>query len=700
MKNVTIFSGFNKVVGNKELQEFLREVKEGRFRPAVEEVRSLIREGREEEAQKLKKGLMAVTLCALYAGGRREANLTEYNGMVVLDVDDLSPEELTPLREVLEADSHTYACFVSPSGGGLKVLVNVNRKNGVLPTNTEDIKQFHRDAYSGVMAYYKELSGAAIDVSGKDVGRLCYTSYDPLLYLNEQAVAFIPREGTKKKGTGKGKKFMSPRRETSEKVFHSCVLSTSHKEVYQQGNRNVYLNLLANNCNRKGLDKEEVERRCLEKFVDMDTEEVRATIASAYAHTEEHGMADSDGEGNFDKIEQFLKEHYEIRYNEVSTRAEVRDKGARTEFENVTDRRENSIWRAVNKLGMKCTIGDIQRLLLSDLFPKFNPFITYFAQLPAWDGTDYIAQMAATVRTEDDAYWLFCFRKWLVAMAASLIYKETVNQVVLVFAGDQGIGKTRWTLRVLPPELKHYYATASIHEKDTDLLLKLSHRALVNIDEMDVLIPKDMAKFKKLITQMTIDERKAFGHNEESYERHASFVASTNNDKILSDPTGSRRFATFVMAEIDTAFSIDYTQLYAQVKQLLSEKFQYWFDLKEITLLNAHNAPHQSLLPEEEFLLSYFRKPRPTDSPLYLSASEILKRLSNKTGIQITSLGVVALGKILKKHNFKAKRLHCGIVYSIYEISLDEVERRNKLLEGRDQLPDNEKVIVSPELPF
>ena len=54
MKNITVFSGFNKPLGNKDLREFLRDVKNGRFRDEVEKIRSLIREGSEEEAHRLK----------------------------------------------------------------------------------------------------------------------------------------------------------------------------------------------------------------------------------------------------------------------------------------------------------------------------------------------------------------------------------------------------------------------------------------------------------------------------------------------------------------------------------------------------------------------------------------------------------------------------------------------------------------------
>ena len=703
MKNITVFSGFNKPLGNKDLREFLRDVKNGRFRDEVEKIRSLIREGNEEEAQKLKKLLTAVTICALYIGGRRDANLTKYCGMVVLDLDDLSPEEVVRLRAVIEADKHTYACFVSPGGLGLKVLVPVAREDGLLPVDIEEIKKFHREAYNRVMRYYKALTLATIDVSGKDVGRLCYVSYDPLLFLNEKAAVFIAEvKGDKEILLNKDVKSECAEEVSAEAIFSKCVRYTTKKQTYKEGNRNVYINLLANNCNRRGLAKEDTERFCLAKYVDMETEELLSTIRSAYTHASEHAVAKNtrNTQGIFDDVENFLTENYELRYNVVSTRMEIRKKDSRNDFENLTDRTENSVWRAVNKSGIKCKMNDVRSLLMSDLYPSFNPFIAYFQKLPKWDGHDYIAQLSTTVKTDDDAYWLFCFRKWLVAMAASLLDKNTVNHVVPVFCGNQGRGKTRWTVKLLPPELQVYYATASIMEQEKDLLLKLSHRALVNIDELEALKPRDMAKLKKIITQISIDERKAYGRNEETYTRHASLLASSNNRKVLNDPTGSRRFITFLVNTLNDAFTIDYLQLYAQIKHLIDSGFRFWFNIEEIEELDIHNDKFRSRSPEEEFLFVYFRKPLPGESCRSLLASEISKRISEKTGLKITPSGVNLLRNVLNQHGFESERHNKGDVYTIYELDLNEVERNSKTIENQPQIAKNESLIAEPELPF
>ena len=52
--------------------------------------------------------------------------------------------------------------------------------------------------------------------------------------------------------------------------------------------------------------------------------------------------------------------------------------------------------------------------------------------------------------------------------------------------------------------------------------------------------------------------------------RYATFIATSNNYDLLTDPTGSRRFICVeVKGRIDYAQPIDYDQLYAEAKELL-----------------------------------------------------------------------------------------------------------------------------------
>ena len=119
--------------------------------------------------------------CATFSGVfalRNKTGCTEYNGIVVLDFDDIEDCEYT--KSLAEGEKTTLACFISPTGNGLKVLV---------PTNNNHV-HYHSVAWLRVANRYAEILGEKIDQSGKDVSRLCFLSFDPGVYYNEFADTF------------------------------------------------------------------------------------------------------------------------------------------------------------------------------------------------------------------------------------------------------------------------------------------------------------------------------------------------------------------------------------------------------------------------------------------------------------------------------------------------------------------------------
>ena len=71
--------------------------------------------------------------------------------------------------------------------------------------------------------------------------------------------------------------------------------------------------------------------------------------------------------------------------------------------------------------------------------------------------------------------------------------------------------------------------------------------------------------------------------------RYASFIGTSNQKDLLTDPTGSRRFICIEVTDpIDTNVTIDYRQLYAQAMHLLYKNERYW--PVSYTHLRAHET--------------------------------------------------------------------------------------------------------------
>ena len=149
------------------------------YRPQVDTLQQLLAEQGKDAYDVAKQQLLALTLCGTFAPRRGKTHLTQHSGIVHGDIDHVA--DVAALKAALSGDPRTVYTFVSPSGVGVKLGVHV-------PIVADDPAYKH--AWQAVSADYERLYEAAWDVSGKDVCRLCYVSYDPELYTNFDAIGF------------------------------------------------------------------------------------------------------------------------------------------------------------------------------------------------------------------------------------------------------------------------------------------------------------------------------------------------------------------------------------------------------------------------------------------------------------------------------------------------------------------------------
>jgi predicted P-loop ATPase len=143
------------------------------------------------------------------------------------------------------------------------------------------------------------------------------------------------------------------------------------------------------------------------------------------------------------------------------------------------------------------------------------------------------------VKDDQDLFGLY-FKKWLVAVIASLVDPTVVNHEILVFVGKQGIYKTTWMQRLLPPELQRYFyvKSNSQHIKKDDLFT-LTEFALVCLEELEEMTSVQVGQLKAITSMNMVNERAFYGHFKESRPHVASFCGTTNNSTFLNDLSGS-----------------------------------------------------------------------------------------------------------------------------------------------------------------
>lgn len=702
----TIFKNFNEVSEQKDFLKILEDIKSGTYKNAIIYLRKSLADDKKEAAERAKKSLPAFTPSATFKGGRKMEFLTNYNALMVLDIDKLEKEKLQQCKTKISMDNLVFASFVSPSGNGLKIFVKVSSD-----------KEQHKETFLELQLYFEELLQVEIDKSGKDITRLCFFSYDPELYLNENAETFYPNteKGSKEnEQKTKSENIKSAISVDNDTIYEHSVRFTEKKIQFTEGNRNNFVFALANNLNRKGISESMALGYILADY-GYDAKEVTTAVQSAYQNTAEHNTdtfqpkktrvineskknrslsevevpPTKTEDGNFsdeeeeqpsyiDKLENFLNNRYNFRYNTVLGKLEFKTLKA-YKYKPMTDFTENSILREILKAKVKCSINSLRNLLHSDYCEMFDPFEVYFESLPKnEDETDYIEMLADTITTTKQDLWRTCFKKWFVAMVACVLDEKQVNQTVIVFSGKQGLGKTTWIEKLMPKQLNEYIFSGTINPSNKDTLIHLAECMLINLDELENLNRSEIGSLKEIITKTHIRMRKAYGHNNENMPRRASFAGSVNTAQFLNDTTGSRRFLCFEVEHIEYTHDIDINKVYSQALKLKEEGFRHWFNQEEIKEINQNNEQYQLRSPEEELLLTWFEPAEKNKAQYYFNTTQIANILSTKGGIAITETTVRKIGMALKKHGFQRISKNKAYVFPVILKDYDLVDLENK----------------------
>ena len=695
---VTIFKNFNEVVEHKTIQTILEEIKIGKYKPGIIYLRKSLAEKKEEAYNKAKKSLPAFTPSGKFVGGRKLEFLTEYSKFIILDIDKLSTNDLQKSKSIAAQSEFTYACFISPSGNGLKILVKI-----------ETPKTEHKETFLKVQAHYETILKLEIDKSGKDLTRLCFYSWDENLYLNENASVFASET---KQSCQTELVSVSPLPTVTvtatdyDAIYNHCVNFTEKKVQFVNGSRNVFVHQLACNLNRKGVALNDALGYILTDF-GYDEKEVTQAVSSAYGNIHEFGKnekfeqpnkpkkaanfsitdtTDEDDEDKpkttqIDRLELFLSTRYVFRHNMVSGKLEFQYFGKK-KWNVMNDFIENSMLRECLKGRIKTNLSSLRNLLYSDFCELFNPFEDYFFNLPSYDEkTDYITELANTITTTKQDLWQQCFKKWLVAMVGCVLDEKVINHTVIVFSGKQGLGKTTWVEKLVPKQLKEYLFSGTINPNNKDTLVQLAECMLINLDELENLNRSEIGSLKEIITKTQIRMRKAYGHNNETMPRRASFAGSVNTAQFLNDSTGSRRFLCFELEGIKYQHDVDINMAFSQALFLFKSGFRFWFDQEEIKNITANNEQYQLHSPEEELLLTWFEPCPKEEATLFLNASQIAAKLADRTKLNLNDGTINKLGKALKKHNFTRLMRQGKPVYAVKEYSYEEVDAKNKEVE-------------------
>lgn len=136
------------------------------------------------EPDQAKRRILKQTLPVIMWQGlfseRSKKGLQSLSGIMCIDIDHKSDNEIEYLKNILNNLPWIIAYFRSPSGDGLKVLVKTT------VSNTIDYEK----CYCQLIDYFLSELGCKVDESCKEYSKACYASFDPDIYVAQDIEDF------------------------------------------------------------------------------------------------------------------------------------------------------------------------------------------------------------------------------------------------------------------------------------------------------------------------------------------------------------------------------------------------------------------------------------------------------------------------------------------------------------------------------
>ncbi len=257
----------------RDVDVIIERIRDGASKDIIKAIRS---EKDKEKRDLLKQQLPAICFSGIFTK-RNDKSLTQHSGLICLDFDGYpNNRELLSQKEILAQSKYVYAAFISPSGKGLKAVVKI-----------PPIPENHKNYFNGLE---KHFGSKYFDKSCKNVSRVCYESYDPLLYFNENASVWDKLEDKSYDEIVKHVGVQTIPITDENKIVEILVKWWQNKFPMSEGARNNNVYILAAAFNDFGINRN-LASYILSSFETetFKADEIKRTIDSAYSNIQNFG---------------------------------------------------------------------------------------------------------------------------------------------------------------------------------------------------------------------------------------------------------------------------------------------------------------------------------------------------------------------------------------------------------------------------
>jgi len=678
-----------------ELMDFLNHIKYGQWKEQVLAYRA---EEDKEKKKQLKDMFYGATMSGVFTQ-RKQDMLLEHSGFICIDIDGFND------KTALQQDPYTYALFYSAGGNGIAVVVKIKGEK-------------HKESFRFIQDYYYRTYGIVVDPAPSSVASLRYISYDPDLFVNEKSKLSPILEEKKppkklpvildKNGLNEVLEQIQAQQvniaesyedyrniafaiadefgEEGRAYFH-IVASVSRKYTHHhadkqyshslKGRKGISIGTFYWLCQQGGIQiknkfkkeiqvatiakqnerpKESVKKQLVE-LSNIDPTTADTIVDSIYNNDDITAEATAVGPREvLEAMSEFLKQNYPMRKNSITGRIEVSGGDLTPELFNTILIKAKVFFNS-----REVTRELLESLIYSDFTEKYNPLLDYIESNKWRTSTGNISRLYYSIESSTPMKDMF-IKKWMISIIAAL-HGHPVRSV-LALTGKQNTGKSEFFRRLLPDGLKKYYAESKLDAgKDDELLM--CQKLIVMDDEMGGKSKFDEKRFKELTSKHTFSIRAPYARMNEDYRRLAVLCGTSNDDNLISDPTGNTRILPIDVEEIyhDTYNNIDKDELFMEAYRCYVDGEEWQLNKAEMEKLKEMSGEFEHIPVERELIMEMFRIPK--DGEVYEELSttqmkDLIERRTEQKIYNMTRFGIELkniFGKRVMKNGVRVYRV-------------------------------------------
>jgi len=276
MHEITIFKNINTIYQplHKDVSIAFQRIKSGASKDVVKAIRQQTSKKAQDD---IKQNLPSICFSGKF-NKRSDADIIEHSGLICLDFDKYdSTTTMQEDKQKFSKDSFVMSVFISPSGNGLKVIIKI-------PKEADRHKNYF-------YALKRHFNNPRWDDTSSNVSRVCYESFDPLIYVNMESEVWLTAEEPEYREVNRQIDRPTFAIRDEERIVKILEKWWNRKYPMVNGQRNNNGFIFAMAMNEFGINREVTMATLMEYMeADFDQKEILKIIRSAYdSHPDKFG---------------------------------------------------------------------------------------------------------------------------------------------------------------------------------------------------------------------------------------------------------------------------------------------------------------------------------------------------------------------------------------------------------------------------